>query len=55
MNNSTDNTKIQPQFDKGQNPSSPVKTDPSIDKADASTQEAKAAPAKEATSDASRR
>jgi hypothetical protein len=40
--------------DKGENPSSPVKTDPSTDKADVSKQEAKAAPAKEESGTSSR-
>jgi hypothetical protein len=44
--NSTSTDKGLPQFDKGQNPSSPVKIEPSIDKADASKQETKVAPAK---------
>jgi hypothetical protein len=54
MNNSTDNTKVQPQFDKGQNPSSPVKAEPSIDKTDAKT-ETKVAPAKDEATGASAR
>jgi hypothetical protein len=58
MNNTNSTTKNPTQVDKGQNPSSPVKLETTVeqDKSDASRQGAKIAPAKEeASSDASRR
>jgi hypothetical protein len=46
--------KSQPQVGKSENPSSPVKADPSTDKADVSKQDAKAAATKEESGTSSR-